>query len=330
MKKKGFTLVELLAVIAILAILVIMALPAVLRMFNNARRDSFTNEVNTIIRTARQQYLLSGGQAQSWSNAEESTNKLDLTGNSNLKYYVEMNGMGKITKLQVTNGDFKYDKTGIIDVADSSDVEEVTEGNELVITPSGDGNSSYVYLLNGIEYASEDEILEEVLSTYGLPVFGRIKSESEQVWCIIGVINGVEDYNSCDEGEDYYFYNESECNDDLQYWEDDGYSYSCQRGTINITENQIGFSINNSKYYLKSFEIGDNNTFNLDRQILLDAFGASSCNGGETYYNCANSTMSVHIEGALIEFYTAHPYGEFNYRCFITNGQALTCHIPAG
>ena len=37
MKKKGFTLVELLAVIAILAILVIMALPAVLSMFTKAR-----------------------------------------------------------------------------------------------------------------------------------------------------------------------------------------------------------------------------------------------------------------------------------------------------
>ena len=58
MKKRGFTLVELLAVIAILAILVIMALPAVLRMFEKARVDSFTNEINTIIRTTRQQYLL--------------------------------------------------------------------------------------------------------------------------------------------------------------------------------------------------------------------------------------------------------------------------------
>ena len=144
MKKKGFTLVELLAVIAILAILVIMALPAVLRMFNQARKDSFTNEVNTIIRTARQQYLLNGGQAESWSNVEGSTNKLDLTGNSNLKYYVEMNGMGQITKLQATNGDFQYNETGIIDVASSSDVEEVTEENELVISPSSN-STTFLY-----------------------------------------------------------------------------------------------------------------------------------------------------------------------------------------
>ncbi len=138
MKKKGFTLVELLAVIAILAILVIMALPAVLRMFNNARRDSFTNEVNTIIRTARQQYLLSGGTETAWSNANGSTNTLSLTGNSRLQYNVEMNNEGKIIKLQVTNGDFQYNKTDSngIDVASSSDVTEATGENIIVATPT--------------------------------------------------------------------------------------------------------------------------------------------------------------------------------------------------
>ncbi|UKI58404.1 MAG: prepilin-type N-terminal cleavage/methylation domain-containing protein [Clostridium sp.] len=38
MNKKGFTLVELLAVIAILAILVLVAVPNVLGMFNNAKK----------------------------------------------------------------------------------------------------------------------------------------------------------------------------------------------------------------------------------------------------------------------------------------------------
>ena len=42
MKKKGFTLVELLAVIAILAILVIIALPNVLGMFQSAKKNTFT------------------------------------------------------------------------------------------------------------------------------------------------------------------------------------------------------------------------------------------------------------------------------------------------
>ncbi len=41
MSKKGFTLVELLAVIAILAILVIIALPNVLKMFNDSKKNTF-------------------------------------------------------------------------------------------------------------------------------------------------------------------------------------------------------------------------------------------------------------------------------------------------
>ena len=55
MKKKGFTLVELLAVIAILAILVIIAMPNVLDMFNKAKKDSFETEIRTIIKTVEKQ-----------------------------------------------------------------------------------------------------------------------------------------------------------------------------------------------------------------------------------------------------------------------------------
>ena len=54
MNKKGFTLVELLAVIAILAILVIVALPNVLGMFNNAKKNTFTTEVKQVAKSAKQ------------------------------------------------------------------------------------------------------------------------------------------------------------------------------------------------------------------------------------------------------------------------------------
>jgi len=47
MNKKGFTLVELLAVIAILAILVIIAIPNVMKMFNDAKKSSFETEIKT-------------------------------------------------------------------------------------------------------------------------------------------------------------------------------------------------------------------------------------------------------------------------------------------
>lgn len=174
MKKRGFTLVELLAVIAILAILVIMAIPAVLRMFNQARKDSFTNEINTVIRTSRQKYLLSGGTETTWSNAEGSTSTLDLTGNSHLKYYVEMNSEGKITKLQVTNGDFQYSEANNagIDMVESGDVQTISdlEENEILVISTDSESPVYVYSIRKTGYNIGDTLTEGDSDLYDNPV----------------------------------------------------------------------------------------------------------------------------------------------------------------
>ena len=57
MRKKGFTLVELLAVIAILALLIIIALPNIMSLFNSSKKESFTTEIKTIARAAEQQWM---------------------------------------------------------------------------------------------------------------------------------------------------------------------------------------------------------------------------------------------------------------------------------
>lgn len=73
MNKKGFTLVELLAVIAILAILVLVAVPNVLGMFNNAKKDTFATETKDMIRIAQQQYLADFGKWNSYAIAGSKT-----------------------------------------------------------------------------------------------------------------------------------------------------------------------------------------------------------------------------------------------------------------
>ena len=57
MKKKGFTLVELLAVIAILAILVIIALPNVMNLFKTAKRNAFETQVRKVAQVSKQKLL---------------------------------------------------------------------------------------------------------------------------------------------------------------------------------------------------------------------------------------------------------------------------------
>ena len=125
MKKKGFTLVELLAVIAILAILVIIALPNVIGLFQSAQKNSFVNEVREVYRQASNQWLLDGMQAgaeKKYSSKSSGCTALQLTGRS-VKYNVTVNASGKITKLEVDDGSkYKYSKTNTsgIEITDIS------------------------------------------------------------------------------------------------------------------------------------------------------------------------------------------------------------------
>ena len=135
MNKKGFTLVELLAVIAILAILVLVAVPNVLGMFNNAKKDTFATETKDMVRIAQQQYLANFGKYTNYaikdskvSDAADaaSVTTVDCENNSgdytsskyciitkdagNLtSFYVEFNAAdGAVNKVFSYDGTYKY------------------------------------------------------------------------------------------------------------------------------------------------------------------------------------------------------------------------------
>ena len=65
LNRKGFTLVELLAVIVVLAVIMLLAVNAVIPQMNKARRNAFVTEAQTFIGGA-ETYILNkqmGGQA---------------------------------------------------------------------------------------------------------------------------------------------------------------------------------------------------------------------------------------------------------------------------
>ena len=109
MKKKGFTLVELLAVIAILAILILVAMPSIIALYNKAREKSFRNEVETVkVELEKETFnsSLNGVKIpEVYSSFGE--NQLDMDGRE-LEYYAEMNSDGSIKYLEVSDGQFYY------------------------------------------------------------------------------------------------------------------------------------------------------------------------------------------------------------------------------
>ena len=115
MKNKGFTLVELLAVIAILAILVIVAMPNVLGMFNQAKINTFTTEVQRLMDVAMTTFtkdaLQNSGKSVFYSSVDFDslkTKKLAMSGNTK-DYYIEMDRNGNFKRIVVADENFCYD-----------------------------------------------------------------------------------------------------------------------------------------------------------------------------------------------------------------------------
>lgn len=124
MKKNGFTMIELLAAISIMAILAIVAVPRFLELYKNALKNTFNDELNIIIRTAGQKYVLNWGTPQTFSN---SSNPLELTDN-NIEYCISIDANGKVTTFKATNGKFQYTNSGIVSQTVPGDIVDATEG----------------------------------------------------------------------------------------------------------------------------------------------------------------------------------------------------------
>ena len=150
MNKKGFTLVELLAVIAILAILVIIALPNVLKMFNESKQNSFMTEVRDIYKQAQTQFISDSmttpgaktymSMAKDGKTCRDSSSKavpaLELQGRA-LNYIIELNAAGDVTKISVNDGSFFYEPTAVPDDASKIISNDIKTSGSGVTAPTG-------------------------------------------------------------------------------------------------------------------------------------------------------------------------------------------------
>ena len=112
MKKKGFTLVELLAVIAIIAILVIVAMPNVLKIFRESRINVNLIVAENYAKAGESYYSKKFGQDVSFNGATNIASKLNLSGKRADTERVFINRKGEIAVYLTIDGGCYYKTMG--------------------------------------------------------------------------------------------------------------------------------------------------------------------------------------------------------------------------
>lgn len=112
MKKKGFTLVELLAVIAIIAILVIIAMPNIMKLFREARVSLNLIVAENYVNAGEQYYAKKFGEDDSFNGATNISNKLNFSGKRADKEKVFVNKAGEVAVFLEIDGDCYYKTIG--------------------------------------------------------------------------------------------------------------------------------------------------------------------------------------------------------------------------
>ena len=130
--KKGFTLVEMMAVIAVLGLLVLLVLPNVLKNYKDAKKISFINEAKTIYNASTDKYVTERTKGNKIGLIEQekdsSTNPLSLAEASDLNYTIRLDSDGKVTAFKMSNAEFcivgvgdflgNYSKEDVIELSD--------------------------------------------------------------------------------------------------------------------------------------------------------------------------------------------------------------------
>ena len=111
--KKGFTLVEVLAVIVLIGAVMLLIVPNVTGSFKNSQKNIFYNDVVSLYSNATTTYLYNVTINHSASKVfckdlDSNTNLINADDDDELYYYVRVNSSGKVEEMTVANDKFKY------------------------------------------------------------------------------------------------------------------------------------------------------------------------------------------------------------------------------
>lgn len=128
MNKKGFTLVELLAVIVILAVIILVAMNAVIPQMQKARKNAFITEAEQYLNAAKTYYTgeaIKGAVGDTCINITELTDSyIEKAGGDEYKGKVTFTAAGDDFTIWISNGEFSItEKT----------LEELSSGGETAV-----------------------------------------------------------------------------------------------------------------------------------------------------------------------------------------------------
>ncbi len=244
--KKGFTLVELLAVIAILAILVIIAIPNVLNLYRNSRRNVFKSDVQSIIKATEQAYVMNSMNNGNRTCFDSVSSPLDIDAKENLIYVVKLSNKGKIISIQIADNNYQIlvdDNNGIEKDEIGKLYEIENRENKLIV--EGCSGSAIVHGEEKNKPKYTEEILhgtDPVLGSSMIPV--KIKDNGEVTYADV--------YNSTNK---WYSYNDKQWANSVILVDNPSKKYKVGD---TISESDIrAYFVWIPKYKYKLFNMGD-------------------------------------------------------------------------
>ncbi len=154
MNKKGFTLVEIMAVVAILGILVIMVAPRVINYYRDSKKLAFINEAKVVYSKATDKYVLEktkGNKISYITNKKgEEENPISLQNEKDLEYEVRLGDKGIVTGFRMTNSNFCI--LGAGNFLDDYTIDKIIDlsydDNNCILDSFNEDESLYLTLVN--------------------------------------------------------------------------------------------------------------------------------------------------------------------------------------
>ena len=149
--KKGFTLMELLAVIALIGVVLLLVVPNVLDLYEKGKKNSFYDEILNLYSSSYSTYLLRSGEGDYrkkfcvGQDSETTTfNPLEIASKKNLWYDIDVNDDGEVIHFKAMNNDYYIELSGTdsVEVIEKKNLKSaIVENNNNSILCSEDSDN---------------------------------------------------------------------------------------------------------------------------------------------------------------------------------------------